>query len=266
MKAKILEVAAGGRALITPEHLSVVVDYAKLGLLESHILFHVVEFPLHGSLDVSVWDRPGDTIFTLLDLNTDKIAYVNSAADSFTSDTVVFDVELSSSGLPKQRVLLHVNIVARNDVPKISLTSNNPMRLAKGTRKQLPAHLIKIEDDDNGPKELLLTVVSKDDQGGFLENERFPGRPAEQFTLEELNSGHVYYVDRGKVSESQIGLRVSDGRDDGNVITVRIQTIRLRVVEVNNTGLSLAAGSSAVITPFNLTFTTNATDQVVNIR
>ena len=35
---------------------------------------------------------------------------------------------------------------------------------------------------------------------------------------------------------------------------------------VNNTGLVVAAGSSALLTSYNLTFTTNAPDQSLNLR
>ena len=63
----------GGRSLITSHHLEVRPDYDAFGIRESGVLFHVVEFPERGRLDVSVWERDGDNIFTLLDLNTDKV-------------------------------------------------------------------------------------------------------------------------------------------------------------------------------------------------
>jgi hypothetical protein len=51
----------------------VTVDITKFGIPESGVLFHIVENPAHGRLDVSVWTRPDEAIFTLLDLNTDKV-------------------------------------------------------------------------------------------------------------------------------------------------------------------------------------------------
>lgn len=71
---KVLEVVEGGRALITSEHLKVVVDYGFYGIPESGVLFHMAEAPEHGRLDVTVWDRQEDNIFTLLDLNTDQVS------------------------------------------------------------------------------------------------------------------------------------------------------------------------------------------------
>lgn len=84
----------------------------------------------------------------------------------------------------------------------------------------------------------------------------------------QLLNGDIFYVDKGLVAESQIGLRMSNkrSRTNGGVITLRIQSFRLEVLAVNNTGLTLASGGSALITPRNLTFTTNAPGQSINIR
>ena len=71
---KVLEVSEGGRALITSEHLKVVVEYGFYGIPESGVLFHMAEAPSRGRLDVTVWDRKDDNIFTLVDLNTDQVS------------------------------------------------------------------------------------------------------------------------------------------------------------------------------------------------
>ena len=73
---KTLKVDEGGRALITSQQLHVKLDFAKFGIKESGVLFHVVEPPSRGRLDVSVWHSHQDKIFTLLDLNTDKVSKV----------------------------------------------------------------------------------------------------------------------------------------------------------------------------------------------
>ena len=118
--------------------------------------------------------------------------------------------------------------------------------------------------------DVVFVVVSKDDAGGHLENVRRPkARPLSDFTLEQLINGDVFYADKGRVAESQIGLRMSNKRaraSAGGVITLRVQSFPLEVAAVNNTGLAVASGGSAVITPRNLTFTTNAPGQSINIR
>ena len=60
--------------MLTAHHLHVTVDFNKYGIPESGVLFHMIETPSHGRLDVSVWTRTDDNIFTLLDLNTDKVS------------------------------------------------------------------------------------------------------------------------------------------------------------------------------------------------
>ena len=76
---KTLEVDEGGRSLITSHQLHVTLDFANFGIKESGVLFHVVEPPSRGRLDVSVWQRPDDKIFTLLDLNTDKVRHLSTS-------------------------------------------------------------------------------------------------------------------------------------------------------------------------------------------
>ena len=117
--------------------------------------------------------------------------------------------------------------------------------------------------------DVVFVVVSRDDAGGHLENARRPkAQPLSDFTLEQLINGDVFYADKGRVAESQIGLRMSNKRASvgGGVITLRVQSFPLEVAAVNNTGLAVASGGSAVIAPRNLTFTTNAPGQSINIR
>ena len=118
--------------------------------------------------------------------------------------------------------------------------------------------------------DVVFVVVSRDDAGGHLENARRPkAQPLSDFTLEQLINGDIFYADKGRVAESQIGLRMSNKRaraSAGGVITLRVQSFPLEVAAVNNTGLAVASGGSAVIAPRNLTFTTNAPGQSINIR
>ncbi|TRY66991.1 hypothetical protein TCAL_11761 [Tigriopus californicus] len=270
---KALEVEEGGRALLTSHHLHVVTDFAKYGVKESGVLFHMVETPTHGKLDVSVWNKVDDNIFTLLDLNTDKVHYVNDGSE-FITDQIVFEMEFSSSGsLPahlqkRQRFLFQIVIVPKNDIPQVKLAYLDPLRLAQSTEKLLSGDLFEVRDTDSPAAEIVFSVVNRNEKesGGFLRNDRYPSQRIDDFTLQDLREGNIYYVDEGDNSDSQLGLRVSDGRHEGNVVTLRIQTFKLQVFAVNNTGLSLPTGTSALITSYNLTFTTNAPEQSLNIR
>ena len=63
-----------------------------------------------------------------------------------------------------------------------------------------------------------------------------------------------------------VGLRVSDGRQKGNTVFVDLETFKLQIFVVNNTGLVLPMGTSSIISSVNLTYTTNAPDQSINFR
>lgn len=113
--------SVGGRVLITAHHLEITADYNAHGIKESAVLFHVLEFPKHGRLDVTFWERDDDNIFTLLDLNTDKVHYISDRDSSDTSDSVVFEIEFASSFnapsaaggdrlLRRHRFVLHISI------------------------------------------------------------------------------------------------------------------------------------------------------------
>ena len=77
---------------MTSSHLRVTADLSALGVRESGVLFHVVAPPEHGRLDVLVWEREEENIFTVLDLNTDKvrgkIIFVYISCISFHADII----------------------------------------------------------------------------------------------------------------------------------------------------------------------------------
>ncbi|KAG7163022.1 Chondroitin sulfate proteoglycan 4-like 3, partial [Homarus americanus] len=88
-----MEVQEGGQALVTADHLRLVLDYEKYGVRESGVLFHVITRPSRGRLDVHIWRRPEDTIFTLLDLNNDRVTYIHDGSET-TEDSIVLELEL----------------------------------------------------------------------------------------------------------------------------------------------------------------------------
>ena len=73
VKLKPLQVDEGGRVSISSENLHIVVDYSKYGIRDTEILFHVIGQPSHGVVDVSEWERHDVKLFSLFDINTDKV-------------------------------------------------------------------------------------------------------------------------------------------------------------------------------------------------
>ncbi len=214
-----------------------------------------------------------------------QVYYFHDVSYSLT-DRIVFEMELSSTQavtkLPahlqqRQRFVFQIKIEEDNDPPLVSLSNpSQAFTLARGSEKRLSADLFQIQDPDSHPADITFKVLpSESRKAGYLRNKRYPSPSIDEFTLADLQEDLIFYVDLGEVSESRIGFKISD-RDSGDgleddsqvaVVTLRIQTFKLSVVEVNNTGLSLAVGASSLITPYNLTFTSNAgPEQGINIR
>ena len=124
-----------------------------------------------------------------------------------------------------------------------------------------PALLFQVTDPDSGPAEVTVSLAAASQKAAHFET---PEKKS-SFTLEELKKREVFLV-VDKEGESDLGLTVSDGRDVGNSVVLRVETFVLQIFAVNNTGLVVAAGSSALLTSYNLTFTTNAPDQSLNLR
>ena len=98
-----------------------------------------------------------------------------------------------------------------------------------------------------------------------MENTQQPGVAITSFTQEEINSGQISYVHRGSPS-GRLALRVSDGVESGATAVLRISAFELQIFLVNNTGLVVPTNGSAWLTAANLTFSTNALDQDLEIK
>ncbi|XP_022246214.1 chondroitin sulfate proteoglycan 4-like [Limulus polyphemus] len=267
-----LEVAEGGNDLLTSEHIKVVLDYQKYGVRESGVLFHIVEPPEHGSLEIEIWRKIADNIFTLLDLYTDKVRYTHDGSENH-SDKFVIELEFQAQNyrLPpfleeRHRFVFHIKISPVNDPPKLKVSSGNVLRLAKYTKMPLTSDILNIEDPDNEPSSLVYSVLNiETEEEGYLENIKDPRNLVTSFTQEDIINKQIYYVHKGPPT-SRIALRVSDGIETGQTFVLRVETFDLTLSLVNNTGIILPLNSYTIITPNNLTFVTNSPDQDLEIR
>lgn len=80
-----------------------------------------------------------------------------------------------------------------------------------------------------------------------------------------MNQGRIWYVHRGSPN-GRLALRVSDGQESGPTAVLRIAAFDLQLFLANNTGLLVPVNGSALISSANLTFSTNAPDQELEIR
>ena len=72
-KLKPLQVDEGTRVSISSQNLQVEADYQKYGIGEEDVLFHIVIQPTHGVVDLTNWDRTEVKLFSLSDVNNDRV-------------------------------------------------------------------------------------------------------------------------------------------------------------------------------------------------
>ena len=70
---KPLQVDEGTRVSISSQNLQVEADYQKYGIGEEDVLFHIVIQPTHGVVDLTNWDRSEVKLFSLSDVNNDRV-------------------------------------------------------------------------------------------------------------------------------------------------------------------------------------------------
>ncbi|XP_047040540.1 chondroitin sulfate proteoglycan 4 [Helicoverpa zea] len=286
-----LTVQEGGVTVITTQNIDVILDHHKYGVRPSGVVLHVAQSPQHGriAIDLSLQRNSqqynfieGETkskqFFTLLDLSRDKVRYVHDGSENH-QDAIVLDMELipeTKFTLPsylqgRNTFVLHVNVTPVNDPPVLNLLPGKVLRLTQGTRKVITSDILKAEDPDTAPEDLLYTVLHSKNEAnsGHIE---MSGQPVDSFTQQDIDSGVISYV-HGSTSDKQLNktslrltLQVSDGIETSGPGILRISVVPLQVRLVNNTGLQLVHNSYAIISADNLTFTTNADETNVQVK
>ncbi|KAG8176707.1 hypothetical protein JTE90_023259 [Oedothorax gibbosus] len=269
-----LVISEGGSDLITVNHIRVILDYQKYGIRESGVLFHIVEAPKHGSLEIELWRRTADSIFNLQDLITDKIRYSHDGSETKT-DSVLFELEFRARTfrLPpfleeKHRFVFHIQVLPVNDPPKLNLLPGKMFKLAKHTKKVISSDLLNTEDPDSQPSDIVYTILNtgSSENEAYFENARNPGKGIDTFTQADVNDNMISYYNRG-AGNVRVTIRISDGiQSDQTQSTFRIVPFDLELTIVNNTGIALPYDSHALIYYENLTIVDNAPDQNLEIR
>ncbi|KAG7313392.1 hypothetical protein JYU34_000510 [Plutella xylostella] len=288
-----LTVQEGGVSVISRQNIDVILDHHKYGVRPSGVILHVAESPQHGriAIDLSLQrtlpqhknyidsDGKSKQYFTLMDLSRDKVRYVHDGSENH-QDAVVLDMELvpeTKFTLPsylqgRNTFVLHINVTPVNDPPVlVNLVPGKVLRLTQGTRKVISSDILKAEDPDTPPEDLLYTIVHGRNEinSGHIE---MSGQPVDSFTQQDIDSGVISYVhdsnnDKQSNKTSQkMTLQVSDGIETSAPAVLRISIVPLQVRLVNNTGLQLVHNSFALITADNLTFATNADENSAEVK
>ncbi|XP_056136319.1 chondroitin sulfate proteoglycan 4 [Lampris incognitus] len=268
---KNLVVSEGGRASLESKHIKVFLDFKKLGIRQSQIMFRIREQPIHGHIRLDVDQDQEENTFSMLDLWHGRVIYIHGGSEEPT-DYFFFSIYSSSRKQVPDYLKGHklycynITVTPTNDAPELSLPEGNLFVLLENSRKHLTTEVLKATDIDSDYNQLVFSVLGNlNADAGYLEIENNPGTAVTTFSYPELDELKIYYVHTG-VRNSRIVLRVSDGEKVSNTVVLRVMAISLEYKIANNTGLELTQGESAMIGSKQLAVQTNAVRQTVDIR
>ncbi|XP_038559838.1 chondroitin sulfate proteoglycan 4 [Micropterus salmoides] len=271
VQLKNLVVQEGGRASLEAKHIKVLLDFKKLGIRQSQIMFRIREQPIRGQIRLDVDQDQEENTFSMLDLWHGRVMYIHGGSEE-QDDFFMFSLYSSSrKQVPdylKGNKLYRYNITVTptNDAPELSLPEGNLFVLLENSKKRLTTDVLKATDIDSSPTDLVFSVLGNlNADAGYLEIENNPGKAVTSFSYLDLEDLRVYYVHTG-VRNSRIVLRVSDGEKVSNTVVLRVMAIALEYKIANNTGLEIIQGETAIIGSKQLAVQTNALKQVVDIR
>ncbi|NWS60278.1 CSPG4 protein, partial [Chunga burmeisteri] len=266
-----LIVLEGGQASLESKHIKVNFDFQKLGIHQSQILFEIKEPPSRGDLKLCVEPVQEVNTFTMQDVWQGNILYVHDGSED-TCDYFNFSISTSSEKIVppylqgNEQHVFSITVTPVNDAPEITLPEGNLLLLLENSKKRLTSDLIKVLDKDTDPVNLSVSVLGNlNADAGFLESSKHPGKAITTFSNEDLREGTVFFVHTG-VKNSRIVLRASDGEKVSNTVVLRVMAVPLDYRVVNNSGIELHQGFTALITSRHLAVETNVNLQELEIR
>ncbi|XP_017267690.1 chondroitin sulfate proteoglycan 4 [Kryptolebias marmoratus] len=271
LQLKNLVVQEGGRASLEAKHIKIFLDFKKLGIRQSQIVFRIQEQPIRGQIRLDVDQDQEENTFSMLDLWHGRVMYVHGGSEE-PDDFFMFSIFCSSrKQVPdylKDSKLYQYNVTVTptNDAPELSLPEGNLFVLLENSKKLLTSDVLQVTDIDSNYTDLVFSVLGNlNVNAGYLEIDSNPGKAVSSFSYADLDELRVFYVHTG-VRNSRIVLRVSDGEKVSNTVVLRIMAVALQYKVANNTGLGIIQGETAVIGSKQLAVQTNAVKQVVDVR
>lgn len=272
---KDLVVPEGGKALLESKHIKVNLEFRKLGIRQSQIMFRIEEQPVHGQLrlDVDHSDQDEDWTFSMLDLWHGRVIYVHGGSED-PQDFFMFSVFTNSKkeipfylkGNKLHR--FNISVTPVNDAPELSLPEGSLFILLENSKRHLNMDVLRATDLDSNSTDLVFTVLGNHNaEAGLLENQDYPGTAITTFSQPDLEEGKVSYVHTGGlVRNSRMAVRVSDGDKVSNTVVLRIMAVQLEHKVANNTGVEVDQGGAAVISSQHLAMQVNVVKQGFDIR
>ena len=259
---------------LTTHNIALLIDYARLRIRESAIIFRITQPPRNGELLVSTERTVKNGTFSLIDLKSNKVTYHHDGSDT-VSDSIGLELSLPSGAdnftdnlRRKYAFILIVVVIPWNNPPILTLPENETLTVVENTQIKLTSRHLNATDQDDLPQflEYMVQYPSGGDTG-FFELTTPTGKRAgiTSFLQKDVNDGKLAFIHRGK-SKQQIRIQVTDGKDTSTPRTLKINAVPLTITQVANTGIKVPTSDMTLIYATNLTFSINAAGRDIEVR
>ncbi|XP_061836933.1 chondroitin sulfate proteoglycan 4-like isoform X6 [Nerophis lumbriciformis] len=281
-------VSEGGRIIIDTSKLdasNLLGKVPKPFQKDHHVVYRLTSLPRHGALSIhgrnltrcfAFFSKREQPDFSQIVLNKFGITYIHddseTTSDSFTFRAWVVPLDASSSSspfysasssLPSLDLVSHrhvkdslavtetfnITVTPVNDQPPLNRNRSPSLKVVVGERVILGPDNLQVEDHDTPPEELHYLVISKPNNGYLTLGER--PEPVTSFTQYDVNHGRLHFIQQGEPSTGVFYFNITDGHHRPLYKLFSLEVIKPFIFIVNNTGLSLVQGRTAVILTIN---------------
>lgn len=117
--------------------------------------------------------------------------------------------------------------------------------------------LLKVKDPDNAPEQIVYNILES--PIGHFEYAKKEGHKITSFTHKDVEDEKIVFVhDSNVTNDLYVALQLSDGIETSPVTKIRVSVSPQYWRMENNTGIVVLHNTATIITPFNLSFISNA--------
>ncbi|KAK2842597.1 hypothetical protein Q5P01_012797 [Channa striata] len=209
------------------------------------IEFLVEQPPQHG--EIRSLDGDEISYFTWSEVKLGQVYYMHdsteSTEDSFTVFASAYEIDRRSNP-----VTISATVTPVNDEPP-KLTRNTGLEVLAGEEADITADMLKTEDTDTPPEELVYHVEVL--TNGMVALKEAPEESILNFTQSHLNKGEVIFMHRGEESGG-FSFTVTDGEHTSPLYRFVVKARPLTITMVTEEELVVFPGARQSITSANL--------------
>uniref|UniRef100_A0A7E4US38 Cadherin domain-containing protein n=1 Tax=Panagrellus redivivus TaxID=6233 RepID=A0A7E4US38_PANRE len=232
-------------------------EHRRFGIVNSDVIFDVVEPPEHGQLQ-----RDGEDVrqFNYDELIRRKIVYVNNGDenldDSFDLQLTIKNSKIDFGSLKNRIYTIRIDINAINDPPQVVPGSKGTIvHVLPGVKTLLTEDNIKIWDADTPAERVTIRVASSSNLARITSKNG--ATAVTKFSLSDLLNHKIYasIVANGPATGTlKFDAVDSGGAESANSVELQITAFPIEIHMRVNAGLKLAHKATASITADKLQF------------